>query len=219
MIVLDVMKQELTTAVLYIREQKMRYLGKGNLSVFDRANNLVVIEPEGSGIPTEAENMLVVDLAGNVVEGSGRPAIDVQTHLELYRAFPGIVSVMHSHSIYTTAWAQAGRDIPVYGTGHLDFFEEPIPCTRAVTQAEGESDYGLAAAACIIETFQKKSLDPNRVPAALLFQHGAFIWGGSAMKTAVCGVALEQIAMLAYLTEKINPNITEVQRAVTPQNF
>ncbi len=194
MIVLDVMKQELTTAVLYIREQKMRYLGKGNLSVFDRANNLVVIEPEGSGIPTEAENMLVVDLAGNVV-------------------------VMHSHSMYTTAWAQAGRDIPVYGTGHLDFFEEPIPCTRAVTQAEGESDYGLAAAACIIETFQKKSLDPNRVPAALLFQHGAFIWGGSAMKTAVCGVALEQIAMLAYLTEKINPNITEVQRAVTPQNF
>lgn len=215
---LDAMKQELATAVLYIREQKMRYLGKGNLSIFDRANNLVVIEPEGSGIPTEAENMLVVDMAGNVVEGSGRPAVDMPTHLELYRAFPGVVSVMHSHSTYTTAWAQAGRDIPVYGTGHLDFFGEPIPCTRAVTSAEAENSYELAAAACIIETFQKKSLDPGRVPAALLFQHGAFIWGGSAMKTAVCGAALEQVAMLAYLTEKINPNITEVQRAVTPQN-
>ncbi len=214
---LDALKQELATAVLYIREQKLRYLGMGNLSVFDRANNLVVIEPDGSGSQPEAEHMLVVDMAGNVVEGSGQPAIDVQTHIELYRAFHGVSSVLHSHSTYTTAWAQAGRDIPIYGTGHLDFFKEPIPCTRAITAAEAEDGYGLAAAGCIVETFQKKSLDPNRVPAVLLFQHGAFIWGGNAMKTAVCGAALEQIAKLAYLTEKINPNIIEIQRSVTPQ--
>lgn len=215
---LDVMKQELSTAVLYIREQGLRYLGMGNLSVFDRANNLIVIEPEGSGIPPEADNMLVVDMSGNVVEGSGEPAIDVQTHIELYRTFPAVGAVLHSHSMYATAWAQAGRDIPLYGTGHLDFFKEPIPCTRAITAAEGEENYGLAAAACIAETFQKKSLDPNQAPAVLLFQHGAYTWGGNAMKAAVNGAALEHIARLAYLTEKINPNITEVQRSITPQS-
>ena len=211
---LDNVKQELLNAINYLKEQKMRFLGKGSMSVFDRANNLIVAEPTPNFPATSIGDMLVVDLTGQVVEGTGTPCIDLPTHLEIYRAFPTAGSVVHSHGIYTSAWAQAGRDIPLYGTGHLDFFKDAIPCTRSLAPAEAEAGYEASAGLCIVEAFQKKSLSPEATPAALLFQHGGYAWGGTAADSANNCVALEQIAMLAYLTEKINPEITGVPRNI-----
>ncbi|MBR6728688.1 MAG: class II aldolase/adducin family protein [Clostridia bacterium] len=216
---LDTLKEELFSAIIYLKEQKMRLLGKGNLSLLDRKNNLIVAEPAELAVVTDASSMLVTDMAGNVVEGDGAPNVDLPAHIALYRAFPQISSVAHTHSIYAAAWAQAGRDIPVYGTGHIDFFEEAIPCSREITPQEAETDYDSAAGLVIAEAFEKRSLNPESVPGALLFQHGAFSWGSSPMEAASRGVALEQIAMLAYLTEKINPDVVGTKRNVHKRNF
>lgn len=211
---LDALKQDLLTAVTYLKEQKMRFLGKGSMSVFDRANNLIVAEPAPNYPSSSIADMPVVDLSGQVVEGTASPCDDLMTHLELYRAFPSVSCIVHTHGIYTSAWAQAGRDIPLYGTGHLDFFKEAIPCTRALTSSEVEEGYESAAGLCIAETFQKKSLSPDATPAVLLFQHGGYVWGPTPSEAANRSVALEQIAMLAYLTEKINPEIAGLPRNI-----
>ncbi len=211
---LDALKQDLLSAITYLKEQKMRFLGKGSMSVFDRVNNLIVAEPAANFPASSVGDMLVVDLSGQIVEGTGAPCTDLATHLEIYRAFPSVGCVVHSHGIYTSAWAQAGRDIPLYGTGHLDFFKEAIPCTRAMTPSEVEAGYETSAGLCIVEAFQKKSLSPEKTTAALLFQHGGYVWAGTPADAANCSIALEQIAMLAYLTEKINPEITGVPRNI-----
>ena len=211
---LDSLKQELATVVTYLKDENLRFLGKGNISVFDRANNLIVAEPAVSTLSAGSADMLVVDLSGQVVEGSGTPCIDLPTHIELYRSFPHISCVVHSHGIYTSAWAQSGRDIPVYGTGHLDFFADAVPCTRMLTPSEAEAGYETSAGLCIAELFQKKSISPETTAAALLFQHGGYIWGNTIAETANRCVVLEQIAKLAYVTEKINPEIAGIPRNV-----
>ncbi len=211
---LDTLKQDLLTAIFYLKDQKMRFLNKGSISVFDRANNLIVAEPAPEHPVINETDLLVVDLSGQIVEGNGTTIVDLPAHIELYKAFPNISSIVHSHGIYTTAWAQAGRDIPVYGTSHIDFFTDAIPCTDAITTAEAESGYETASGVYIADIFEKKAYSPDRVCAALLFQHGAYAWGNSAMNAANCAVALEQIAMLAYLTEKINPEITGLARNI-----
>ncbi len=211
---LDTLKQELLNAVVYLKEQKMRFLGKGNITAFDRANNLIVAEPSPDAPAVSIGDMLVMDLSSQVIEGAGIPCIDIDTHIELYRAFPHIGCVVHSHGIYTSAWAQSGRDIPVYGTGHLDFFADTIPCTRALSSSEADN-YETSAGFAIVEAFQKKALSPEKTNAALLYQHGAYVWGGTPMEAANRCVALEQIAMLAYLTEKINPEIAGLSRNIT----
>ena len=211
---LDTLKQDLLNAITYLKDQKMRFLGKGSISAFDRANSLVVAEPAPGSPASSIADMLVVDLSGQVVEGTGTPCNDLATHLELYRAFPSVSSVVHSHGIYTSAWAQAGRDIPMYGTGHLDFFGDLIPCTRALVPSEVEAGYEVSAGLCIIEAFQKKSLSPDKTTAALLFQHGGYAWGSTPADAATRCVALEQIAMLAYLTEKISPDIVGLPRNI-----
>jgi len=209
---LDALKQDLLNAITYLKDQKLRFLGKGNISAFDRANNLIVAEPAPGSPASSIGDMLVVDLSGQVVEGAGNPSVDLATHIELYRAFPSVSAIVHTHGIYTSAWAQAGRDIPMYGTGHLDFFADIIPCTRALTNTEAEAGYEASAALCIAEAFQKKSLSPDKTTASLLFQHGGYAWGATPTDAANRAVALEQIAMLAYLTEKINPDIVGLPR-------
>lgn len=211
---LDTLKQDLLNAITYLKDQKIRFLGKGSISAFDRANNLIVAEPAPGSPASSIADMLVVDLSGQVVEGAGNPCADLATHLELYRAFPSISSIAHSHSIYTAAWAQAGRDIPMYGTGHLDFFADAIPCTRAMIPSEVEAGYEVSAAFCMIEAFQKRSLSSEKTTAALLFQHGGYAWGTTPADAANRCVALEQVAMLAYLTEKINPDIVGLPRNI-----
>ena len=215
---LDTLKLELSNAIVYLKGQKMRFLNKGNISIVDRSNNLIVSEPGDPNVVPEPANILITDLSGNVIEGSGQPIHNFTTHLEIYRTFPNTGAIVHSHGMYTTAWAQSGRDIPVYGTSHFDYFKDAIPCTRAITTTEAE-DYGTAAGHCIVEIFEKKALSPDATPAVLLFQHGAYVWGENAMEAANRCVALEQLAMLAYLTEKINPDIKDLQRNISPASL
>ncbi|MCD6564924.1 MAG: L-ribulose-5-phosphate 4-epimerase [Bacteroidales bacterium] len=177
----------------------------GNVSAFDREKGLMVIKP--SGIPfneMKPGQMVVVDKKGNVVEGTLNPSSDTATHLILYKNFPGISAVVHTHSEWATSWAQAGKDIPVLGTPHADYFYGDIPCTRKLTKKEIEGDYELETGNVIVETFKK--IDPMRIPGVLVHSHGPFIWGINPENALENAVVLEQIAKVAFNTLLIEKN-------------
>ena len=179
----------------------------GNASGIDHETGLVVIKP--SGISYEAmkvDDMVVVDLNGRVVDGNLKPSSDTATHLELYKAFPSIGGVVHTHSTYATAWAQAGMDIPAIGTTHADYFSHNIPCTRDMAAQEIEGNYEKETGTVIVERF--KNIDPLHVPGVLVKNHGPFTWGKDAADAAHNAVIMEQVAKMAYLSHQINPNLT-----------
>jgi L-ribulose-5-phosphate 4-epimerase len=179
----------------------------GNVSAIDRALGLVVIKP--SGVPYDGmkpEQMVVVDLDGKVVDGELRPSSDMPTHLELYKAFPEIGGVVHTHSTYGTAWAQAGLDLPIVGTTHADYFSDSIPCTRDMTADEVNGDYEKETGTVIIERF--KGLNPNHIPGVLVKNHAPFTWGKNANDAVHNSVVLEQVAKMAYISKMLNPQMT-----------
>lgn len=179
----------------------------GNVSAIDRETSLVVIKP--SGVSYEAmkpEDMVVVDLDGNVVEGELRPSSDTPTHLVLYRAFPQIGGVVHTHSIYATAWAQAGMDIPNIGTTHADYFHDAVPCTAQMTAEQVWGSYEKETGNVIVERFE--GLDPVHTPGVLVRNHGPFCWGKDAAEAVHNAVVLEQVAKMAHLAYSINPSLT-----------
>ncbi|MBR5236481.1 MAG: class II aldolase/adducin family protein [Clostridia bacterium] len=214
---LEALKQDLAKAIECLKQENIRLLGKGSMTLFDRSNNLILTEPATSDSNCDADSILITDTNGSIVEGTGNLIPSLPAHLELYRSFSTIGAIVHSHGLYTTAWAQSGRDIPVYGTNHLEFFKEAIPCTHAVTLENAEESYGSAAGRCMVEIFQKKALNPESVPAVLLFQHGAYVWGHNVDEAIHHAVALEKIAHLAFLTEKINADITDRAGNITPR--
>lgn len=178
----------------------------GNVSGIDRARGLVVIKP--SGVDYEEltpGDMTVVDLDGRVVEGRLNPSSDTRTHLELYRAFPQIGGVVHTHSTYATAWAQAGQDLPCYGTTHADYFYGPVPCARALTPEEVEADYEGNTGRVVVETFRTRGLDPVAVPGVLCRNHGPFTWGKDPAQAVYHAAVLEETARMALLTRQIDP--------------
>jgi L-ribulose-5-phosphate 4-epimerase len=178
----------------------------GNVSAIDREKGIVVIKPSGvSYDDMKAEQMVVIDLDGKVLEGNLKPSSDTATHLELYKAFPEIGGVVHTHSTYATAWAQAGCDLPNIGTTHADYFSREIPCTRDMVEAE-MADYEKETGTVIIERF--KGMDPNHVPAVLVKNHGPFSWGKDAHDAVHNAVVLEQVAKMAYIAYGVNPNLT-----------
>lgn len=178
----------------------------GNVSAIDRERGVVVIKPSGvSYDEMKAEQMVVIDLNGKVIEGTLKPSSDTATHLELYKAFPEIGGVVHTHSTYATAWAQAGLDLPNIGTTHADYFSQGIPCTRDMIEAE-MSEYEKETGTVIIERF--KGINPNHVPAVLVKNHGPFSWGKNAHDAVHNAVVLEQIAKMAYIAYGVNPNLT-----------
>jgi L-ribulose-5-phosphate 4-epimerase len=175
----------------------------GNASGIDRESGLVAIKP--SGVPYEelkASDLVVTDLQGNIMEGSLRPSSDLGTHLLLYRAFPAIGGVVHTHSEFATAWAQAGREIPAYGTTHADYFYGPVPVTEELTQEEVGGDYVLNTGHAIVRRFEK--LDPLAVPAVLVAGHAPFCWGLTASDAVHNAVVLEAVARMAYYTSTLN---------------
>ena len=179
----------------------------GNVSAIDRATGLVVIKPSGvSYEEMKAEDMVVVDLEGKVVEGKLKPSSDTATHLVLYKSFPNIGGVVHTHSTYATSWAQAGLDIPNIGTTHSDYFSAAIPCTRDMTQQEIEGDYELETGNVIIDCF--KGLNPDFIPGVLVRNHGPFAWGKDAQDAVYNAVVMEQVAKMAYISYRINPDLT-----------
>ena len=175
----------------------------GNVSAIDRESGLVVIKPSGvSYDDMKPADMVVVDLDGNVVEGSLRPSSDTPTHLVLYKAFPEIGGVVHTHSTFATAWAQAGRDIPSLGTTHADYFHDDIPCTRDMKKAEVFGKYELETGNVIVERFKK--IKPMDTPGVLVKNHGPFTWGADADNAVHNAVVLEEVAKMAFLAMTIN---------------
>ncbi|NLM84183.1 MAG: L-ribulose-5-phosphate 4-epimerase [Clostridiales bacterium] len=172
----------------------------GNVSAIDRESGLVVIKPSGVEYDEmKPEDMVVTDLDGNVVDGKLRPSSDTPTHLELYKAFPNIGGVVHTHSRYATAFAQAGRSLPAYGTTHADYFLGDVPCTRAMTEEEIGGEYEKNTGLVIAESFQ--GLDPDAVPACLVRHHGPFAWGSSCEEAVYHAAVLEYCAHIAFVTE------------------
>ena len=174
----------------------------GNASAIDRKKGLVVIKPSGMSYKNmDAEDMVVVDLDGNVVEGEHKPSSDMATHLVLYQHFPDIGGVVHSHSEWATIWSQAGHAVPALGTTHADYFYGDIPCTRKLTDAEIKSEYEKETGNVIVETFN--NLDPNAMPGVLVNSHGPFAWGKDVDEAVHHAVVMEVVSKMAYYTLKI----------------
>ncbi|MDR3109962.1 MAG: L-ribulose-5-phosphate 4-epimerase [Planctomycetaceae bacterium] len=178
----------------------------GNVSGIDRERGWVVIKPSGvSYDELTPDAMVAVDLDGNVVEGDLKPSSDTATHLVLYQKFANVGGVVHTHSTYATAWAQAQRDIPAIGTTHADYFYGDIPCTRSMTQTEVEGDYETETGRVIVDCFEKRDIDPAFVPGVLVANHGAFAWGQSVRDAVHNAVVLEEVARMAMFSTMLNP--------------
>lgn len=191
----------------------------GNVSGIDREKGLVVIKP--SGVEYEdlrPEDLVVVDLDGGVVEGKYRPSSDTKTHLELYKVFP-LGGIVHTHSPYAVAWAQAGRDIPCYGTTHADYFYGAIPCARLLSQEELDEDYEKGTGTAIIETFTERCLDPSSLPGVICRCHGPFTWGKDAAEAVYHAVVLEEIAKMAILTREVDPFADPAPRRLLDKHY
>nr|WP_187768111.1 L-ribulose-5-phosphate 4-epimerase [Paenibacillus sp. PL91]MBC9201492.1 L-ribulose-5-phosphate 4-epimerase [Paenibacillus sp. PL91] len=192
----------------------------GNVSGIDRESGYAVIKP--SGVPYEelrAEQMVVVDLEGNVVEGSLRPSSDTATHVLLYKAFPTIGGIVHTHSPWATSWAQAGRAIPALGTTHGDYFYGEVPCTRAMTEAEIKGAYELETGNVIVETFEANNIDPNQVPSVLVNSHAPFCWGKDPHNAVHNAVVLEEVAKMALHTFQLNPNVQPMDQSLLDRHY
>jgi L-ribulose-5-phosphate 4-epimerase len=185
----------------------------GNASAIDRDEGLVVIKPSGVGYgDMTADDMVVVDLDGDVVDGERRPSTDTPTHLALYRAFDEIGGVVHTHATWGVAWAQAQREIPVLGTTHADLCAYPIPVTRALTEGEIESDYEGATGTTLVEVISERG--PLELPCALVRGHAPFCWSSTSAKAVEVAVTLEEVARMALLTTLLAPNVPPLQAAL-----
>ena len=188
----------------------------GNVSAKDDETGLVVIKP--SGVPYDTmtpEDMVVVDLDGNVVEGKYRPSSDLPTHLYLYREYPTLGGVVHTHSAYATAFAQSGREIVAYGTTHADAFYGNVPCTRALTNGEIDEAYEWNTGKVIAETVT----DADAIPAVLVKNHGVFTWGKTPEKAVECAVTLEEVAKMALFTEQLGPKTPRIDQHLLDKHY
>ena len=198
-------KKRVYKANLELKENNLITLTWGNVSEIDRERGVIVIKPSGVAYSEmKPEDMVVTDLDGNVVEGNLKPSSDLPTHIELYKAFPEISGVVHTHSRWATVFAQAGMNIPMLGTTHADSFYGDIPCTRAMTDGEIAGDYEAETGRVIVERF--KGLNPMEIPAVVVNSHGPFTWGKSAFDAVKNAIVLEEVAMMAWHTIKLNPN-------------
>ena len=204
---LEKLKETVCKANLELVSHGLVIFTWGNVSGIDREKGLVVIKPSGvSYDDMKPDDMVVVSLeTGEIVEGNLRPSSDTPTHLALYRAFPEIGGVVHTHSTYATAWAQAGKDLPNIGTTHADYFHEAIPCTRMMTEEEVKGDYELETGNVIVETFKGKN--PLHTPGVLVTNHGPFTWGKTPDEAVHNAVVLEQVAKMANIALTINPEL------------
>jgi L-ribulose-5-phosphate 4-epimerase len=215
---LDQLRSQVLEANLEIVRRGLVLYTFGNASGIDRESGLVAIKP--SGVPYEtmrAEDMVITDLDGNIVEGSLRPSSDLATHLLLYREFPSIGGVVHTHSEYATAWAQAGREIPPFGTTHADYFYGPVPVTDELTDEEIGGDYVLNTGVAIVRRFE--NLDPAAVPGVLVRGHAPFAWGATPAGAAYNAVVLEAVARMAYFTTTLNAACAGVSQALLDRHY
>ena len=210
MLLADLREQVLRANLELMRRGLVLYTF-GNASGISREQGLVAIKP--SGVPYETlkpEHLVITDLEGKIVEGKLRPSSDLPTHLVLYKAFSKVGAVVHTHSEYATAWAQARRAIPCFGTTHADYFHGPIPVTEMMTREEVSSEYEKNTGHAIVRAF--KGIDPSAIPAVLVANHASFAWGPDAETAAHYAVVLEAVARMAYFTVAINPDAQPIGR-------
>jgi len=215
---LEVLKKQVYEANMELPRRGLITYTWGNVSGIDRESGYFVIKPSGVDYDIlKPEDMVVMDLEGNKIEGEYKPSSDTATHLELYKAFPEIGGVVHTHSPWATSWAQAGRSIPCYGTTHADYFYGSIPCARSLTQDEIEEDYEKNTGLVIIEAFSE--LNPSFVPGVLCINHGPFTWGKDAVEAVHNAVVLEEVAKMAFQTEQINTQVMPAPEIIKEKHF
>ena len=217
---LEELKQAVLQANLLLPKYNMVTFTWGNVSGIDRERCLMVIKPSGVEYEgMQAEDMVVVDLEGNRVEGRYKPSSDTDTHLELYRAFPTLGGVVHTHSRWATSFAQAGRGIPAYGTTQGDYFYGEIPCTRKMTPEEIGGSYELETGRVIVETFRTRAIDPDQVPAVLVHSHGPFVWGSDPLNAVHNAVVLEECAFMALQALTLEPGLSPMQQELLDKHY
>lgn len=211
---LEELKQAVLEANLLLPRYGLVTFTWGNVSGIDRERGLVVIKPSGVEYDdmTEAGDMTVVDMDGNRVEGKYRPSSDTDTHLALYRAFPALGGIVHTHSRWATSFAQAGRSIPAFGTTQGDYFYGEVPCTRKMTPGEIAGAYELETGNVIVETFIRQGIDPALVPAVLVHSHGPFAWGTDPRSAVHNAVVLEEVAFMAFHAMALAPGLPPMQQ-------
>ena len=215
---LENLKVQVLQANLLLPEYNLVTFTWGNVSGIDREKGLVVIKPSGVSYDSMTkDDMVVVDLDGNVVEGKWRPSSDTPTHLALYKAYPNMGGIVHTHSRWATTFAQAGMSIPAMGTTQGDYFYGDIPCTRPMTEKEIKGEYEKETGNVIIETFTGK--DPMEIPAVVVYSHGPFTWGKDAMEAVHNAVVLEEVAFMDWHAMMINPNQGRMQQELLDKHY
>ena len=215
---LEKLKLEVYEANMLLVKHNLVTFTWGNVSGIDRERRLIVIKPSGVEYDKlSANDMVVVNMNGDVVEGDLRPSTDTKTHLRLYKEFETIGGVCHTHSTYAVAWAQAGKDIPCFGTTHADYFYGSIPCARELTEQEIREDYEGNTGRVIVEAFKNRS--PIYVPGVICKSHGPFTWGKDAKQAVFNAVVLEEVAKMNTLTLQINPSASPASSAIQNKHF
>ncbi len=218
---LEELKKAVCEANLLLPKHGLVTFTWGNVSGIDREQGLVVIKPSGVEYDDmKPEDMVVVRLDGSRVEGKYKPSSDTPTHLALYKAFPTLGGIIHTHSRWATSFAQAGRGIPAYGTTHGDYFYGEIPCTRKMTPAEiGNGKYELETGNVIIETIRTRHIDPDQIPAALVYSHGPFAWGTDPANAVHNAVVLEEVAFMAFHALALTPDLPPMQQELLDKHY
>ena len=217
---LEELKKQVYEANMMLVKYNLITFTWGNVSGIDREKGLIVIKPSGVEYDVmTAEDMVVVDLDGNVVEGRLNPSSDTPTHIELYKAFPDIGGVIHTHSTWATSWAQAGRSIPCYGTTHADYFYGEIPCVRCLTKEEIEDAYEENTGHLIVNEFNRMGKDPVAVPGVLCKNHGVFTWGKDAHDAVHNAVVCEEVAKMAYRCEVIEARVQPAPQELQDKHY
>ena len=215
---LEELKKKVCAANISLAEHKIVVFTWGNVSAIDRNSGYVVIKPSGVEYSDMTpDDMVITDLDGNIIEGKLKPSTDLPTHLELYKAYPDIGGIAHTHSVNATAWAQAGLDIPLYGTTHADYFHGAVPCTRGLTESEINGEYEKNTGLVIVERIG--NIPPLTLPGALVKSHGVFSWGKDAAQAVYNAVVMETVAEMAFKTEVINPDSKPAPDALIEKHY
>lgn len=219
--IIAAMKQRVFEANLELPQYGLVKLTWGNVSEINRELGVIVIKPSGIKYDKmQADQMVVTDLAGQALaEDSLNPSSDLPTHVVLYQAFDHVSAIVHTHSTNSVMWAQAGRDLPAYGTTHADAFYGKIPCTRQLTEKEVKEAYEVNTGHVIVETFRERNLNANEVPGVLVYGHGPFTWGDTPMKAVENSLILDEICLMAKENEQINPNICEIPQYLLDKHY
>lgn len=217
---LEELKKKVYEANMLLPKHGLVTFTWGNVSEIDRERGLFVIKPSGVEYDQlTPDDMVVMDLDGNRVEGKYKPSSDTATHLEIYKAFAEVGGVVHTHSSYATSWAQAGRSIPCYGTTHADYIYGEVPCVRCLTEEEIDQAYETNTGRLIVSKFIEANKDPMAVPAVLCKNHGPFAWGKDALDAVHNAVVLEEVAKMAYRTELICPNVKPAPQELQDKHY